>query len=234
MSHTETWKQFGAAISLQHTRTLAAYLGHRDAELALQTDSVPFPTTDDFRADSVFDPNPHQLDVPEDLLETSLLVQSLAVWGPDVLIGSALACAALQIKHHTACRRDLVVPRDSAFDAVKTLIQSPTNENYNSVKQASERCAKLYAPYEDNPDSSEANIVWSHLGAPWFAAEAAAQEYKLEDYDGPGPREASPTWCRRNAVWPTRAADAAAEWSSHDNVRTMICRAILDWLATED
>ena len=234
MSHTATWNQFGAAISSHHTRTLAAYLGHFDSVKALQNDSIPFPTADDFRTDSVFDPNPHQLNLPEDELETSLLVQSLAVWGPDALIRSALACAASQITQHVACRADLVVPRDSAFDAVKTWIQSPTHEKHNSVKQASDRCARLYAPYEDDPDSSEANIIWSHLGAPWFAAETAAQEYRLEDYDGPGPREASPTWCRRNAVWPTRAADAAAEWSSHDNVRTMIRRAILDWLAEQD
>ena len=104
MNHTATWKQFGTAISSQHARTLAAYLGHRDSELALQTDSIPFPTSDDFRADSVFDPNPHQLDLPEDLLETSLLVQSLAVWGPDALIRSAFACATMQIKHQTTCR----------------------------------------------------------------------------------------------------------------------------------
>ena len=89
MSHTAIWKQFGAAISSQHQRTLAAFLGHRDSELALQTGFIPFPTTNHFRADSVFDPNPHQLELPEDLLETSLLVQSLAVWGPDVLIRSA-------------------------------------------------------------------------------------------------------------------------------------------------
>ena len=234
MNHTATWKQFGTAISSQHTRTLAAYLGHRDSELALQTDSIPFPTSDDFRADSVFDPNPHQLDLPEDLLETSLLVQSLAVWGPDALIRSAFACATMQIKHQTTCRAALVVPRDTALDAVTTFIQSPTNENHQSVRQASECCAKLYAPYEDDPNSSEANDVWSHLGAPWFAAETVAQDYKLEDYDGPGPREASPTWCTRNAVWPTRAADAAAEWSSHKDVRTMIRETLLDWLITHD
>jgi len=234
MSHTSTWKQFGAAISSEPLRTLAAYLGHRDSQLALQTDSVPFPTIDDFRTDSVFDPNPHQLDLAEDSLDTSLLLKSLAVWGPDVLVRSAFACAALQIKQHTTCRADLKVARDSAFDAVKTSIQSPIYENHHSVKQASERCAKLYVPYEDDPDSSEANIVWSHLGAPWFAAETAAQDYKLEDYDGPGPREASPTWCRRNAVWAIRAADAAAEWSSHESVRKMIRKALLNWIANAE
>jgi hypothetical protein len=234
MSHTAIWKQFGAAISSQHPRTLAAFVGHRDSELALQTDSIPFPTPNHFRADSVFDPNPHQLELPEDLLETSLLVHSLAVWGPDVLIRSAFACAALQMKHHTACRADLVDPRDSTFDVVKRWIQYPTNENYDSVKQASERCSKLYKPYEDDPDSSEANVVWFHLGAPWFAAETAAQDHKLDVCDGPGPREASPTWCTRNAVWPTRAADAAAEWSSHEDVRKMIRKALLDWIANAE
>ena len=60
------------------------FLYSQHSELVLQTDSIPFPTIDDFRADSAFDPNPHKLDLPEDLFETSLLVQSLAVWGPSV------------------------------------------------------------------------------------------------------------------------------------------------------
>ena len=234
MSHTAIWKQFGTAISSEPTLTLAAYLGHRDSELALRTDSVPFPSIDDFRADAVFDPNPHQLDLPQDWLETSLLMKSLTVWGPDVLIRSAFACAALQIRHQETCRTDLVVVRDAAFDAVKIFIQSPTSENRNAVKQASDRCAKFYEPYEEDPDSSEANNIWSHLGAPWFAAETAVQEYQLEDYDGLGPREASPSWCRRCAVWPIRAADAAAEWSSHDNVRTVIFEALLGWRVTRE
>jgi hypothetical protein len=230
MTHTAIWKQFGAAISSEHPRTLAAFLGHRDSELALQSKMIPFPTTNHFCADSAFDPDPYQLDLPKDILETSLLVKSLAVWGPDVLIRVAFACAALQIKHHSACRADLVTPRDSAFDAVKRWIQNPANENYDSVKQASKRCAKLYKPCEDAPDSSEANVVWSHLGAPWCAAETASQDHKLEVYDGPGPREASPTWCSRNSVWPIRAADAAAQWSSYEVVRKTIRETLLDWI----
>ena len=229
MTHTVIWKQFGAAITSHRARTLAAYLGHRNSEIALRAESVAFPTIEDFRGDSVFDPNPHQLDIPKDVLETTLLVRTVAVWGPDVVIRSAFTCSELQIKHHNTCRADLVAPRDAAREAVKKFIDSFTNENYNAVNLASTRCATVYEPYEDDPDNSDAQAVWSHLGAPWFAAETAAQEYKLEAYDGPGPREASGTWCKRNTVWAIRAAHAAADWSSHQNVRTIIRKALLDW-----
>jgi len=230
MSQSAMWELFGDAILSRHRETLGAYLGHRDLERTLQTESVLVPTIDDFRADPVFDPNPHQLELPKDCLEASLFVRSLAIWGPDVLNRSAFACAVLQLENQTACRPDLVPARDAAFGAVRAFIESPTDMHRRNVIRASEACQRLYAPYEDDPDSTDAQTVWSHLGAPWFAAETAAQDYQLEDNDGPGPREASSTWCNRNAVWPTRAADAAAEWSSYDQARAKIQQSLLDWI----
>jgi len=233
MSHTAMWERFGATISLHPNLTLAAYLGHQASQLALQTDSLPFPTIADFHADSAFDPNPHELDLPEHFLDTSLFVHSLAVWGPDVLIRSALACARFQIEHQTTCRSDLVALRDAALLAVQGFIHSPTDENRKTVTQASKRCNEIYAAHEDDPDSPDARTVWSHLGASWWAAETALQDYKLEEYDGPEPREGSSTWCRRNAVWPINAAHAAAEWTPHDDVRAVIRTSLLDWFVIE-
>ncbi len=82
----------------------------------------------------------------------------------------------------------------------------------------------------EHPDTEEARNVWTQLGAAWFAAETTAQDFKLESYDGAGPREASSTWCKRNVVWPVRAAEVAAGWSSHDEVRATIRTALLDWI----
>lgn len=235
MSQSTIWELFGDAISSRHRETLGAYLGHRDSELSLQTESVLVPTIEDFRADPVFDPNPYKLDLPKDYLDASLFVRSLAIWGPEVLNRSAFACAVLQIENQTTCRPDLVPARDAAFRAVSAFIESPTETHLGEVIRASEACQKLYAPCEDDPDNADAQTAWTHLGAPWFAAETAAQGYKLEDYDGPGPREASSTWCNRNVVWPTRAADAAAEWSSYDQARAVIQKSLLDWiLNTQD
>ena len=230
MPHSAIWELFGDFITEHPARTLAAYLGDREAELALHADSIPFPTSDDFRSDSVFDPNPHRLDLSSGYVETALLVHSLAVWGPDALIRAAFACAKLQVERQTACRPDLVGPRDAALQAVAAYLQTPTNERLQQVAAAVGWCNELYAPHEEDPDSEDARTAWTQLGAPWFAAETAAQDFKLESYDGDGPREASSTWCQRNAVWPVRAAEVAAGWSSHDEVCAAIRTALLDWI----
>ena len=230
MPHSAIWELFGDFITEHHSRTLAAYLGDREAELALDADSISFPTSDDFRSDPVFDPNPHRLDLPSGYVETALLVHSLAVWGPDALIRAAFACAKLQVERQTVCRPDLVGPRDAALQAVAAYLQSATDERLQEVAAAVGWCNELYAPHEEDPDTEEARNVWTQLGAAWFAAETAAQDFKLESYDGDGPREASSTWCKRNVVWPVRAAEVAAGWSSHDEVRATIRTALLDWI----
>ena len=63
-----------------------------------------------------------------------------------------------------------------------------------------------------------------------LAATLRRSETRRDDYDGPGPREASPSWCRRNATWPQRAADCAAGFSSRQNVHAAIRTSLLDWL----
>jgi hypothetical protein len=224
------WELFGDAILSRHSETACAYLGDRDAQDALGNKSILTPTMDDFRGDPAFDPNPHGLDLPTGCLDLSLFVHSLAVWGPDMLIRSAFACATMQMEQPSACPSHLVPARDDAFRAVKAFIESPTDTIRGEVVQAVAICQRLYAPYEDDPDSTEAQGTWSHLGAPWFAAETAAQDYRLKDYDGPGPREASVTWCRRNVVWPQRAAESAAGVSSYHDVHAVIRTSLLDWI----
>jgi hypothetical protein len=196
---------------------------------SLEAESIPYPNADDFRSDSVFDPNPHKLDLPGESLETKLLVKSLAVWGPDVLIRAAYTYAKLQVEYQTACRAELVEPRDAALRAVAAYLKSPTGEACEAVSTTAGRCAAIYSVHEDAPDSANAQTIDGGLGAPWFAAEAVSQDYSLEEYDGPGPRESSSIWCTRNAVWPSRAADAAAMWTSHKDVRDAIRDSLRGW-----
>jgi len=227
MSHTDIWKQFGPAITEHPRDTLAAYLGHRPAQKTLDAASVVGPTTEDFQLDSVFDPDPHNLGLSADFVETALLVQSLAVWGPETLVRAAFFCARLQVEHQTDCPADLLPLREAAFTAVENALDTAGAEA--EVKQAAAACAETYHPHEEAPDSPTAQSIWTHLGAVWFAAETAAQDDRLEDFDGPGPREASPTWCRRNSVWPLRAAETAAGWASHEGVRQVILATLIDW-----
>ncbi len=230
MGHTATWVRFGPAVTAHPGRTLAAYLGHQGSIAAFRSGSVTFPTPADFMADPDFDPNPHNLDLPEDSLATTLLVQSLAIWGPDAIMRTALACARVQVQHQPECRQDLVTPRDDALRAVEALMDSPPKErNYAAVRRAADLCTSLYSPYEEEPDAPDGEVICHQLGAPWFAAETAAQEFEIQPYDGPGPREGCPTWCRRNTVWTDRAADVAAHWASHSTVREQIRRALVEW-----
>lgn len=91
MPYSVIWELFGDFINQHHSRTLAAFLGDRDAELVLDAESIPFPTSYDIRSDPVFDPDPHRLNLPSGYVETALLVNSLAVWGPDALsLGASL------------------------------------------------------------------------------------------------------------------------------------------------
>ena len=183
MRRSLIWELFGDAISSRHKETLCAYLGDCDAQHALENESILAPTIDDFRGDPVFDPNPHGLDLPKGCLDLSLFVHSLAVWGPDALIRSALACATLQVENQIACPSHLVPARDGAFRAVKASVETPTDVNRSEVIRACAACQNLYAPYDNDPDSADAQTAWSHLGASWFAAETAAQDYRLEDLE---------------------------------------------------
>ena len=139
----------------------------------------------------------------------------------------------MQINHVSTGRPDLVASCDDAVSAMRTLVDSSTPTGHERVKAVATRFAMLYAPYEGDPDSREARAVWQDLGAIWCAVETAAQDFDLESYDGLGPREASTTWCRRNTVWPIRAAEAAAAFSRHQEVRAVIRATLLDWFCSD-
>lgn len=151
MSQSVIWQRFGNAISTQGRETLRAFLGDRESEDRLRIRSIPFPTIEDFRRDPVFDPNPQRLALPQELLETELLVRSLAVWGPNVLIRAAFACAVTQMTYQAVCPPDLVALRDAAYNAVQEFIRSETPENRRNAILASRRCAKHYHEHSTDP-----------------------------------------------------------------------------------
>jgi hypothetical protein len=175
---------------------------------------LPAPTFDVFRADPALDPNPHNLDLPDELLKMYFLVRVLAVWGPNALIEVAVECARFQINKQSTCSRLNRKARDDAMQAVLSHLATPSGQSFAELRMAAAACWNLYKPHEGDPDSPEATATWNELGAPWFAAETILQDSALTEWDGEPPREASCTWGNRLATWPQRAADAAAFWTS--------------------
>jgi hypothetical protein len=221
------WESVGATISADPARSLAALLGHRQSAMTLSDARLTSPDMEQMAQE--IEVNPHKLDLPQEYLRTRLLVRALALWGWEPLTRASIACAEIQIANQTHCEPSLVKIRDAARIAAEAFASCPDATHRKSAEEAADACRRLYKPYEDDPDSDDAGKVWYQLGAPWFAAETAAQDFSLTQWDGPGPTGASATWGNRNSVWPERAADAAAHWSSQPKVRMAINNALVEW-----
>ena len=230
MSHTRTWRQFSDALNAHPTETLAAYLGDRAQAEFLTSKGVVWPRESNFRTDPAFDPNPHKLDLPRDSLDAALMMHSFALWGPSTIVYSSLVCARLQCSKQSHWSSELDTLRSETLAAVEYFLESPGPLANQGVANAASRCQAAYAPFEDEPDSKDGQSVWYDLGAVWFTAEVMANDFRLQGYDGSGPREASATWCRRNTVWSIRAADAAAHWSSWAKTRQAIQQELSAWV----
>jgi hypothetical protein len=228
-SHINSWQHISTAVLAKPRTSLAALLGHQESIGMLRQAGLPVPTLSFFRADPELDPNPHGLRLPEDYLELQFYVRMLATWGSGALIEAADACATLQMERQSHCAPDNARARDRALDALGTYRQMPSAETITQLRTAAASCAALYAPHEQDPDSANASAAWNELGAPWFAAETAVQDFAFSKSDGPPPREACKTWGNRTTVWPSRAADSAAYWSSPPEVIEAIKTRILAW-----
>jgi hypothetical protein len=235
---SSVFERCGDAIARHSELTLAAYLGDSRAIAAAHSAAIPFPTAADFRAERAFDPNPHGLPLEEDEAATMFLVRTLAFFGPRPLVDLAVSCAAtaaevaaegaappLSPPKKRAAR--IVAARERAFAAARAFQTDPAPARAAAAEAAAAECRALYAPFEDDPDAPEAEATWQALGASWFAAETAAQDFALQAWDGPGPIAASTTWGARNSVWPQRAADAAARVVAHPVVRERLTRDLI-------
>jgi hypothetical protein len=228
-SHINSWQHISSAVLNNPKTSLAAFLGHQESIEMLRQAGLQLPTLSYFRADPALDPNPHRLRLPEDYLELKFYVRVLATWGPGALVEAAATCATLQMERQSQCAPDNVQARDRALNALGIYRQMPSPEAITQLRTAAASCAALYARHEEDPDSASAIAAWNELGAPWFAAETAVQDFALSDWDGSPPREACKTWRNRTTVWPSRAADSAAFWSSPPEVIEAIKTGLLAW-----
>ncbi|HRW51996.1 MAG TPA: hypothetical protein P5081_03865 [Phycisphaerae bacterium] len=227
MPVTSIWTRFGGAIEAEPEFTLRAFLDDEKAIAILGRRNLKTPTFEDFARDSAFEPNPSGLDLPEEYLETMLLVHALSTWGRPALVRAAGACSNLQCLNQSECDPRLTQLRDDTNEAVGAFLRSESGNNLLRVQAFSTMCYAAYAPYENDPDCEMAVRTWTQLGAPWFAAETIAQDWGLQPYDGHGPACSQSTWCRRNSEWPKRAADAAANCTTEKVVRDAIRKALL-------
>ncbi len=229
MHESIVWECFGPGGIFEDRRSLAAYLGDPASHEALTDAGVEIPTPDDFRCDDAYNVNPHDLDLPEDFLETMFLVRTLAAWGPEPLVRAAVACASLESQSLSELPSTSQVLRSAALHASVRFVDDRSPQRRLEAENAAQACRDLYARFEDDPDSEEARAVWAQLGAAWFAAEATANDYDRQGSEAAGPYASTSTWGTRNSVWPQHAAEAAAEACSHQAVRAAIQTALIAW-----
>jgi hypothetical protein len=230
---SKTWERFGSAVLAHPAVTLAAYLGAPWAMARAREGKIAFPKAADFRKDPVFDPNPHKLKLAREYLDTNFLVRTLAIWGWHPLVRAVVVCSDIQLEFAEPSKDKKRKACEAAALATKAFLKSPTKGKRAAARSAADACGAPYRRFERKPDAPGARETWLKLGACWFAAETAAQDFSLSEWDGPGPAQASTTWGNRSSVWPKRAAEAAAAVSSHELVRRRIAEDLIGWCLTE-
>jgi hypothetical protein len=230
MAITKTWKSFGDIIAANPRLTLASFLGHPPSIATARQLGVRFPVTTDFEADSAFNPNIHNLRLKEDYIKNIFLMLCISVWGAEVLKQAVNVCSSLHCQLDKECPPELKTLRDNAALALQRLIGEPSPESRRNAADVLHKCEATYRPHEDNPDSLDAKNIWAHLGAPWFGLKTALGNLNARKDCGesePGPANSS--WCIRNTVWPVRAIDAVAHWSSHEKARAAVISTLVTW-----
>ena len=229
MAVTAIWQRFGRDIAAHPRQTLAAFLG--DAETISKLDHLGcgFPTHEDFAADPAYNPNPRGLDMDADWEAPNRLVMCLMTWGRSPILHIVNACSRLQCVHQTTGDAAHIKLRDAAASALQSYLEHPSDRNRRRLETACEACRETYQHYEEIPDSSVAQHTWTQLGAPWLAAEAAVNDWDCRAFDGEAPGESQSTWINRNAVWPRRAVETAAGWTSFPLVLDTITSAAMTW-----
>lgn len=146
---------------------------------------------------------------------------------------AAVTSAELELVHHEVKDAKLDRVRREAYAAAAKFLREPSERSRREARAIADQCSALYEPYEDDPDTDESKLLWNSLGAPWFAAEAAGEDYELQAYDGPGQATESQTWRNRAIVWPKRAIDSASQYVSQEQLSAKIEQAILSDLQSE-
>lgn len=230
MAITELWDDFGESILAAPYLTLAAFLGDTLSVKRARENSILFPSKSDFKADRTYDPNPHNLKLAADELDSTFLMKCVSTWGAETLLHAVNACSQLQCQRHDSCSPQIQPLRTEAAGALQELIDSPSPATRRRANEVLLKCKVAYRCHEKSPDSMEAQQVWYHLGAPWFGLEAATGELAARiDCDETEPAPSNSSWCARVTVWPVRAIDAAAHWSSHIVAQEAVRLALISW-----
>lgn len=230
MAKTELWDDFGESILASPDLTLAAFLGHEPSMIFARRHSILFPTKADFQADRTYDPNPHKLKLAADELDSTFLIQCVSTWGAEPLMRAANACSQLQCERHDSYSPQILPLRTEAAGTLQELIDSPSPATRRKANEVLLKCKAAYRCHEKSPDSAGAQQVWYHLGAPWFGLETATGDLAARiDCDETEPAPSNSSWCARMTVWPVRAIDAAAHWSSHVVAQEAVRSTLIFW-----
>ena len=233
MPRTNIWNRFGHFIADNPKMTLAAFLGDETNVIKCINQGVDFPSASDFKTEGAYDPNPHNLSIEARALCNDQFILFMMTWGKELIIQMANACSQMQYNNNIEPSTELSLLQNETAIAVQSYVSAPTFQNLEMVRKLSEECCNVYLPYEEDPDGEAGSNVWLQLGAPWFAAETVCQNWKIEDYDGQPPPEGQSTWIKRNSVWMIRAAEAAAHYSSVDQVGDEMRNAALTWALSD-
>lgn len=230
MPITKTWKKFGDAILASPYLTLAAFLGHPASMVDAKKQKIRFPTAVDFQNDPNFDPNFHKLDLDEGYVNNKFLLLCVSVWGAEPLKLAVNACSLLQCIHQGVYSSELKRLRNKAAFALQNYLDNPTFDCLQVAEKVRQECEAKSRPFEDDPDNIQAHDIWYQLGAPWFGLETVLGNLDARtDCGEEEPAPANSSWCNRNTVWPERAIDAAAHWSSHSLAGDVVRSALTTW-----
>lgn len=99
-----------------------------------------------------------------------------------------------------------------------------------NARVVSEYFEGRYQPHaHGSGDRAEGTRLWRIFGAPWFAAESAAQDWRLREYDKGELASESQSWNLRCAVWPIRALEVVIDEVGNSTARSTVEQALLAW-----
>ena len=232
MAKTDLWDDYGDSILAAPYLTLAAFLGHKPSMTFARKNTVLFPAESDFKADRAYDPNPHKLKLPADTINSKFLIQCISTWGAEPLVLAAHVCSKLQCHHQRSSLPEVEPIQTEAASVLQELIDSPSSAIHTKANAVLLKCQTLYRQYAKSPDSVNAQQIWYDLGAPWFGLETVLGNLEVRsDCGETEPAPSNSTWCNRVTVWPERAIDAAAHWSSHAVAQVAVRSALIEWVS---
>jgi hypothetical protein len=164
----------------------------------------------------------------QEYLDCKQFLLCVATWGAEPLLRIVNACSLLQCLHHSPTNEEYKRLRDDAAFSVYAMVDTSSDELRKKADTLRRRCQAEYRPHGNKPDTKIAKTIWFHLGAPWFGLETCLSNFAADRGESE-PVPSNPTWIARQTVWPTRALDAAAHWSSYSLISTVLRSALVAW-----